>query len=168
MNRFWRVFYTFPRTEKKVEDRLEERGIEVFLPKITVTRQWSDRKKKVVEPLFRNYIFARVDEGDRLRVLQTDGVVRCVGFNGSPAVVTEEEIEAIRIAQRDPERLAVIEFPPRPEVGTPVVVEEGPLRGLRGEVVEHRGETHLVVRVLAIRQALRINVPAEWIKEVDV
>lgn len=162
----WRVFYTLPRAEKKCEQRLQEQEIEVFLPKITSIHQWKDRKKAVVEPLFRNYIFAHVDEKDRLRVLQTDGIVRSVAFNGQPAVVSDEEIEQIRIAIRDPGRLSVIDAPPRPAVGSRVAVVEGPLSGLKGEVVEHRGQVHLIVRVSAIRQALKINLPAAWIKTV--
>lgn len=160
----WRVFYTFPRAEKKCEDRLHDRRIDVFLPKYTAIRQWSDRKKKVVEPLFRNYIFARVDERDRLRVLQTDGIVRCVTFNGKPAVVSEDEIQSIRCAISGDGEFEVVDYVPRPKPGSKVVVVEGPMRGLRGEVEEHRGQTHLLVSVAAIRQALRINVPAQWVQ----
>lgn len=162
----WRVFYTFPRAEKKCEERLEERNIDVFLPKHTVIRQWSDRKKKVVEPLFRNYIFARVDERDRLRVLQTDGIVRCISFRGKPATVRDEEIEQIKLAIESGGEFAVIDYVPRPDVGAKVVVTEGPLRGLRGEIREHRGETHVLVAISAIRQALRVNVPGAWVQEV--
>lgn len=162
----WRVFYTFPRSEKKCEERLCERSIEVFLPKHTVIRQWSDRKKKVVEPLFRNYIFAHVDERDRLRVLQTDGIVRCVSFEGSPAVVRDEEIEQIRIALENGSDFAVVDYVPRPEVGSKVVVTEGPMRGLRGVVREHRGQTHVLVVISAIRQALSVNVPGAWVQAV--
>lgn len=161
---YWRVFYTFPRAEKKCEKRLADRNIEVFLPTYTVVRQWSDRKKKVVEPLFRNYIFARVHERDRLRVLQTDGIVRCVTFDGSPAVVSDEEIDSIRRAISSEGEFAVVDYVPRPEVGTKVVVTEGPMNGLRGEVQEHRGQTHLLVAIAAIRQAIRINIPAQWVQ----
>lgn len=164
--RVWRVFYTFPRAEKKCEDRLCDRQIEVFLPKCSVYRQWSDRKKKVIEPLFRNYIFARVNERDRLRVLQTDGIVRCVGFNGQPAVVDDQEINHIRLTITNAGEFAVVDYAPRPDVGTAVVVTEGPLSGLRGEVREHRGQTHVLVAVAAIRQALRVNVPASWVEPV--
>lgn len=163
-NAIWRVFYTFPRAEKKCEDRLKNKRIEVFLPTFTALRQWSDRKKKVVEPLFNNYIFAKVDERDRLRVLQTDGIVRCVSFDGKPAVVTEEEIDSIRRAVEYEGEFAVVDYVPRPDVGTKVIVTEGPMRGLRGEVREHRGQTHLLVSIAAIRQALRINVPAQWVQ----
>ena len=85
----WRVFYTQARAEKKCEQRLGQRGVEVYLPTHKVVRQWKDRKKKVVEPLFRNYIFVRVDEQERLHVLQTPGIVRCVSFGGTPAEVDE-------------------------------------------------------------------------------
>jgi transcription antitermination factor NusG len=163
-DRRWRVFYTAPRAEKRCEDRLERQGVEVLLPKAVVIRQWSDRKKKVVEPLFRNYIFARVDERERLQVLQAQGIVRCVSFGGQLADVSEGEIEALRIAQREPHRLTVVDLP-LPEIGEQVVVTEGPLRDLKGEVTEHRGETHLIVRIPAIRQALRINVPASWVRK---
>lgn len=162
----WRVFYTFPRAEKKCETRLSERGIETFLPKHTVVRQWSDRKKEVVEPLFRNYIFARVDERDRLRALQTDGIVRCVSFQGKPAVVRDEEIEQVRLAIEHGGEFAVVDYAPRPDVGAEVVVTEGPLQGLRGEIREHRGQTNVLVAISVIRQALRVNVPAAWVQTV--
>lgn len=163
-NRVWRVFYTFPRAEKKCEERLINRHIEVFLPTFTAVRQWSDRRKKVVEPLFKNYIFARVDDAERLRVLQTDGIVRCVSFDGKPALVSEEEIQSIRTALSFEGDFAVVDYVPRPNVGSKVIVKEGPMRGLRGEVREHRGQTHLLVSILAIRQALRINIPAQWVQ----
>ncbi|MFQ5571206.1 MAG: UpxY family transcription antiterminator [Rhodothermales bacterium] len=161
--RIWRVFYTTPRAEKKCEERLQQRRVEVFLPKCVVVRQWKDRKKKVVEPLFKNYLFAQVDEHERLRVLRTPGIVRCVSFGGNPATVSEAEIEQLKIAQNDPKRLLVIDYP-LPKLGARVTVTEGPLRGLCGEVMQHRSQTHIILRVTAIRQAVRVNVPAAWVQ----
>ncbi len=159
----WRVFYTRPRAEKKCEERLREQHLEVFLPKYTAVRQWKDRKKKVTEPLFRNYVFAHVDDRERLRVLRTQGIVRCVSFGGRLAAVDPKEIEQLKILQRDPERLAATSYP-RFQVGEHVAVTEGPMAGLRGEVTEHRGQQYVVVRVQAIRQAVRVHVPAQWIR----
>lgn len=159
----WRVFYTRARAEKRCEVLLHERNIEVFLPTQTVVRQWGDRKKKIVEPLFPNYIFAQVEEEGRLRVLQTPGIVRCVSFDGTPARMTDEEIEQLKIAQREPHRLRRLDVP-MPTIGEEVTITEAPLRGLRGKVTEHRGQMHLIVQVAAIRQALRVQVPAEWVR----
>jgi transcription antitermination factor NusG len=160
--RVWRVFYTRARAEKKCEDRLHDRRIEVLLPKRKVVRQWSDRKKEVIEPLFRNYIFAQVDEKDRLRVLQTPGIVRCVHFNGTPARLRETEVEQIQRTQKTPDRLSVVDL--RPPVGETVTITEGPLQGLSGEVREHRGQTYVLVRVETIRQAVKVQVPADWVE----
>lgn len=162
-DRHWRVFYTLARAEKRCEERLIERHIEVLLPKYVALRQWKDRKKKVVEPLFRNYIFARVDELERLQVLQTDGIVRCVSFGGRIAEVAEEEVKQLLIAQRDPERLGLVDFPLPPR-GTKVRITEGPLQGLQGEVIQHKGQQYVVVRVTAIQQAIRVSIPAQWLQ----
>ena len=158
----WRVFYTRARAEKKCESYLDDRGLEVLLPKRTVLREWSDRTKKVIEPLFRNYIFARVDESARLRVLQAPGIVRCVTFRGEPAVLRPEDVEQLKRMQQAPERLSLADL--RPPVGEVVTVVKGPLKGLKGEVQEHRKKTYVLVRVEAIRQAVKVQVPGHWVQ----
>lgn len=164
-NRIWRVFYTRARAEKKCEDRLEDRGIEVLVPKKKEVRQWSDRTKEVTKPLFRNYLFAEVDEKGRLRVLRTPGVVRCVHFGGEPARLREETVERLQKIQSEPERLSAADL--RPQVGETVVLTGGPdsLQGLTGEVLEHRGQTFVLVRVEAVRQAVKVQVDARWVEE---
>lgn len=164
LTRTWRVFYTRARAEKKCEEELERRGIDVFLPKCEIVRQWSDRKKKVIEPLFPNYIFAHVDERERLQVLRTPGITRCVSFGGRPATISDEEIEQLKITQNEPHRLSLIDVV-MPEIGEEVEIKEAPLRGLKGRVLEHRGQMHVVVQVHAIRQAVRVNVPAAWVEQ---
>jgi transcription antitermination factor NusG len=166
-DRAWRVFYTRARAEKKCEHRLAERRIDVLVPKKREARQWSDRTKEVEVPLFRNYLFARVDETDRLRVLRTSGVVRCVHFHGEPARVRGETIEQLKKTQRAPDRLSVVDL--RPQRGERVTITDGPesLRGLTGEVQEHRGQTAVLVRVDAIRQAVKVEVPGDWVTAGD-
>ena len=55
----WFVFYTYPKSERKVEAMLQEQGYETYLPCKTLIKQWHDRKKKNRVPLFPNYIFVR-------------------------------------------------------------------------------------------------------------
>jgi len=166
-DREWRVFYTRARAEKKCEQRLQDRRIDVLVPTKREVRQWSDRKKEVEVPLFRNYLFARVDESDRLRVLETNGIVRCVHFHGEPARLRGETVEQLKQTQAAPDRLSVVDL--RPQVGETVTITDGPesLRGLTGEVREHRGQTAVLVRVDAIRQAVKVEVPAGWVTAAD-
>lgn len=157
----WHVFYTRPRAEKKCEQQLKDHSIEVFLPKRTVVRQWSDRRKKVSQPLFQNYIFARVSEQERIAVLRTLGIVRCVAFDGRPATITPDEIHRLRIMQLHPEWLVPVDAP-LPGLGSEIRIDAGPLRGLSGVVTEHRGDTHLVVQIPSIKQAVKVIIPAGY------
>lgn len=159
----WHVFYTAARAEKKCEARLRKQGVEVLLPKTVVMRRWKNGvRKKIEEPLFPNYLFARVDEQSRLRVLQTEGIVCSVRFDGKPACLTENEASQLQIAQQNPEHLRLLDDP-LPAVGEYVEVREGPLRGLRGEVLRHGGACYVVICVTAVRQAVRVQVQADLV-----
>ena len=92
----WYALYTKPRWERKVAKELEENGIESYCPVTTEVRQWSDRKKKVTSPLFKSYIFVRVDERQRGKVFEVPGVVQYLYWLGKPAVVQDKEIEVIK------------------------------------------------------------------------
>lgn len=160
--RVWRVFYTRPRNEKKVAERLEARGLDVCLPLRTVLRQWSDRKKKVQEPLFPGYLFAHVDERERLTVLQDDGVVTTVSFGGTLAEARQEEIDALRALEAVPksvEARALDAVPP----GANVIVTNGPLKGARGTVDGSPKAFYLTILIESVRQAIRLEVPADWV-----
>jgi len=158
----WRVFYAKPRAEKRAAERLAEAGHEVFLPLRAALRQWSDRKKRVEEPLFPGYLFAHVDERARLAVLQDDAVVRCLGFGGRLAVVPDHEVAQMKALQAAPERLAAVALQAFP-VGAEVYVARGPLQGVRGRVLDHPKACYLLVEVPSIRQAIRVHVPADWV-----
>lgn len=134
LNTYWTAFYTKPRNEKKAADRLSRQGFEVYCPTRTVIKQWSDRKKKVSEPVFTSYIFAKVDESSRNEILNDQGVVSNVFWLGMPATIRDCEILAIKSFLED--------FPQaemnygRPVQGSRVEIESGPLSGQTG-VVSH-------------------------------
>jgi transcriptional antiterminator RfaH len=92
----WHVIYTNPKAEKKVADQLADMGIEVYCPLVSSIRQWSDRKKKVEMPLFTSYVFVNVDEKHKNKVFDVKGVVRYIFWLGKPAIVRDDEIEAIK------------------------------------------------------------------------
>jgi transcription antitermination factor NusG len=92
----WYAVYTKPRWEKKVHARLAERGIESYCPLNKVRKQWSDRVKLVEEPLFKSYVFVRVEPESQTAVRMVDGVLNYVYWQGKPAVVKDREIEDIR------------------------------------------------------------------------
>ena len=78
----WYVIYTKPRNEKKVAERLQQIGITVYCPMITMIKQWSDRKKKVQIPLLNSYVFVCLEDKEREKVFQVSGVVRYLFWLG--------------------------------------------------------------------------------------
>ncbi|WP_197088616.1 UpxY family transcription antiterminator [Rufibacter radiotolerans] len=96
MHEKWYAVYTKPRWEKKVAASFTERLITNYCPLNRVTRQWSDRKKTVLEPLFTSYVFVRVPEKQLYDLKKTNGVLSLVNWLGKPAVIREEEIDTIR------------------------------------------------------------------------
>lgn len=92
----WYVLYTKPRTEKRVAESLEQMGVEVYCPLITEIKQWKDRKKKLKTPLFKSYVFIKLEDKNRNRVFDVPGVVRYLFWLGKPAIVRNEEIEVIQ------------------------------------------------------------------------
>ena len=92
----WLAVYTKPRWEKKVHARLQAKGIVSYCPLNVVHRQWSDRIKKVEEPLFKSYVFVQVLPPAQSEVRLTEGVINFVYWNGKPAVIPPNEIDTIR------------------------------------------------------------------------
>ena len=92
----WYAVYTRPRWEKKVAEYLLEKGIEHYCPLNKVTRQWSDRKKVVMEPVFKGYVFVKPIEEKKWDVRKIPGILNYVYWLGKPAIIKEEEIVTIK------------------------------------------------------------------------
>jgi transcription termination/antitermination protein NusG len=144
----WFVLWTESRAEKKVASRIAARGIEPWMPTVTERHRWSDRWRDVVLPLFPGYLFARNDS-DNLRVLlHTPGVLTVVKAGDKPAVVPESLVNSLRRAvEISGGATKAIADAHSYSVDEKVVVQEGPLAGLRGVVRQLRGGRHLVIWV---------------------
>lgn len=92
----WFAIYTRPKNEKKVTERLEKMGIEVYCPMIKQVKQWSDRKKIVKTPLINSYVFVNIEEKDRNTVFDVTGVVRFLFWLGKPAIIKDYDIELLK------------------------------------------------------------------------
>ncbi len=160
----WYVMYTTSRAEKKVTQRLRERGIEVFLPMVEELRQWSDRKKKVQKALFNGYIFVKTTKAQLWESLQVPGAVKFVNFSGEHATVRDKEIEAIkRIVDTG---VAVETDSSEIEKGENVIILGGPLQGMSGECVNKGNKDYFIIRVPGINQNLMVNIPRKFLQVV--
>jgi len=135
---YWYAVYTKPRWEKKVAKLLDEKGIENYCPLNKVIKQWSDRKKVVLEPIFKSYVFVRVAENIKWDLKKVNGVLNFVYWLGKPAVIKDEEIIIIRKFLNEFGDVQV-EDQHKLEVNAKVRVKQGVMMNYHGLLIELSG-----------------------------
>lgn len=160
----WYALYTRSRQEKKVYQELTNKNIEAYLPLETRIKQWSDRKKKVVEPMIRSYVFAKSSEKEYYDILNTVGAVRYVTFEGKAAAIPEWQIDAMKkmLDHNLPHQYSDERF----FKGEQIKITEGPLKGYEGEVVVNsEGKQKVIIRIANIGYSLVIKSPLVFVKK---
>ena len=137
----WYVLYTKPRWEKKVASLLDIKNVEQYCPLNKVTKQWSDRKKVVLEPLFKGYIFVFIEESSKWEVAKTDGILNFVHWLGKPAVVKASDIENIRKFLNEFSNVQLTPSISEIKVNETVIIKQGLLMNYKGIVMEIMGKT---------------------------
>ena len=150
----WYALYTCARHEKRVAQQIEGRRLSCFLPLYRSVRRWKDRRKELELALFPGYVFVQMSLANKLRVLEVPGVVRLVSFNGQPAALPAEEIEALRNRISGS---AKVEPHPYLRAGRKVRVRSGPFQGLEGVIVRRKDRCRLIFSIDLIQRSLAIE-----------
>jgi transcription antitermination factor NusG len=161
----WFAVQTRYRYERRIANDLSAKGLENYLPTLNEVHEWKDRKASVEVPAFGGYLFVRFEPTmrNRVRVLETSGVVRLLG-QGQPEAVPEHEIESLRQSLSSGARCTRHPFL---AIGTLVRIERGPLTGLEGRLVRHANALRLVVCVASVGQAIAVEVSREDVNPID-
>lgn len=149
----WYSVQTGYRSEARVARDLTAKGFETYLPLLREVHQWTDRRKEVDVPAFGGYLFVRYepDLRNRVRVLETAGVVRLLGGNHNPSPIPDVEIEAVRKTLSSGLECSRCE---NLVPGSPVQVIRGPLSGVRGTLVRFKNSFRIVVAISVFSQAI--------------
>ena len=151
----WYAAQTYANHEKRVLEQLSQRTVEAYLPLYASVRRWKDRRVRLDLPLFPGYVFVRLALRDRLRTLQTPGVVRLVGFGGQPTALPDQEIDALRQGLA---RAIRIEPHPYLKVGRRVRVTTGPLQGLEGILARKKNSSRFVISLDLIMRSVAAEI----------
>jgi transcription antitermination factor NusG len=154
----WFALRVRPKHEKTVATNLSRLGFDEYVPLQRVRRHWSDRVKVLDAPLFPGYIFCRFTYSERLRVLNSPGVESIVGFGKTEVPVEDSEIAAIRALVASGKPLAHLPFL---RIGQSVLIERGPLAGIRGVVLRDESAWRVVVSVEALDRSIAVEVDRE-------
>lgn len=157
----WYAIYVLSNHEKRVEYQMKMRGIEVFLPLLTVSKRWKNRTNATLQiPLFPSYVFAKIALRDKVQVLEIPRVLSIVGTAGGPIPLPDEEFEILRqgLHQRQVDPYPYI------KVGDRARICCGPLTGLEGIVVRKDRHLRIVLSVDLIMRSIAVHVTPDEIE----
>jgi transcriptional antiterminator NusG len=160
----WYAVHTRSHFEQKVFDGFAGKSIESFLPKIQVMSRRKDRRKKILIPLLPGYVFVRFDMNPETYwdIIKTTGVVRMVGVSGKPVPAKDEEVASLMILDGTDRTVQNRTYM---RAGDRVMIMEGPLKGLVGYYLRHKGQSDkVVVSIELLRRSVAVEV-ADWTLE---
>lgn len=161
--RWWFALYTKPRSEFKAAEQIQSAGVQYYLPSITKVKQWSDRKKKITEPLLRGYIFIFANEKERIISLEQYSVVRCISERGRPSKIPEWQIDNLKkMLSTESEVLVKEGLVP----GVKIRIKEGPFEGVIGTLQESDNEKTLAVTIDLLNRSVVAHLSKESIIEI--
>jgi transcription antitermination factor NusG len=162
--RHWYAVRVRPRWEKIVAEALEGKQYEGFLPLYRKRSQWSDRVKDIDLPLFPGYVFLRGCLEGRPLLVTTPGVIDILRFGNAPAMIADEEIEAVKAVLRagayaEPWRYV--------REGERVRIQRGSLAGIEGVLVHVKNDSRLVLSVDALCRSVAVEIDRDWVVPVS-
>jgi len=162
--RYWLAAYTRARHEQQVAKQFEQKKLEYLLPTYERLARWSDRVKRSRAPLFPGYVFVQVSDAERVRVLETSGVVNLVARAGKAVTLAPDEIACLRTCCLQSHN---IEPHPYLRIGRRVRVTHGPFAGWEGTLVEKQNSRRLLVTIEQIMKAVAINIDGADVEAIN-
>ena len=158
----WKVLYIQGRYEFKVEQQLARLGIEHYLPKVQVMRQWSDRMKKLTVPAFPSYLFVCNEDKDRQAVFQAKGGLHYVRHENQDAIIREEELDLLRkggsmIIQNSLQAIRGLK-------GKQVKIKAGLLAGNTGTLVDLIGKKFVQLKLENLSMFFLVEIPTDQLQ----
>jgi transcription antitermination factor NusG len=142
---------------------LSDKGVESYLPLKREMRVWSDRKKWVETPLFSSYVFVRVSEREYYDAISSHWAVRYVCFEGRAVPIPDSQIESLKLFLEDTKR--DVELTSRSlKKGDHLEVTIGPLKGVRGELLQLRGQHRIVIRFISLGCCVHADISLDEVK----
>lgn len=164
----WHVLYVKSRWEKKVYESLKEISIESFLPQVKTVRQWSDRKKIVLKPLFPSYVFVNINTSLEFhKAISVNGACACIHFGRDYAIVSEKEINQIKLLVGDSNIMDIEVNAQNLTVGEKKKIMFGPLNGMECEIMNINNINKIVVRIESLQQCITAVVPSNYFENLE-
>lgn len=160
----WFAVYARYKREKLVAKRLQEKGIECYLPLQQFTRHYPRKVKKVELPLISGYLFTKITKKEYVPVLETQDVVQFVRFSRNLISIPEREIDIIRRVVG--EKVEIEVEPNAFRTGDEVEIIGGQLTGMKGILLERRSDKNFVIELDSLGYSLLMQIEPALLQRV--
>jgi transcription antitermination factor NusG len=117
--------------------------------------------------LFKSYVFVYTElEKNFYSILNTNGVVKFISFQGKTAQVDNREIDLVKRILGDISLQAETLENSVLEIGDEVEIIGGPLIGNKGRLLQLQGTQKVMLELSSMQQALLLTIPKEYISKV--
>ena len=167
MSSNWYVIQTKPRSEDKAAVNLVDQGFETFLPKIAQRKKLRGKYQKVIEPLFRNYLFVKAELGadDIAPIRSTPGVAKMVRFGD---ILLPVPVEVIEFLQNSQSSLIDIDSQVcQYKQGDRLEITDGPFAGLTAVFQRQNSLERLLVLMDLLGKKATVQVDAHHVSLVN-
>lgn len=161
--RDWFVLHVKPRAEKKVAQFLHKYGYFCHLPVYIKTTKVQRRKVRREIPLFPGYVFSRLLPDERIRMLQTNLIVKTI-LAAEPRKMIHQLRQIAHAARGDTAILTTKMC----NVGDYVRVVSGPMRGTEGYIHRKGRKAALCLNVEILGVAVEVAVSPFDVEKIEL
>ncbi len=140
---------------------MQEQCIEAYSPVAKKLQQWSDRKKWTEFPMLSGYVFVNIDitSIEKEKTLNHPRVFGFIKFEGKEAAIKKQDIEILQSIELT--GYDVTQTSDEFNISDLVIITQGPLKGLKGQVVRIQDEDYVSIELLSIKQNIKVKVPKQ-------
>jgi len=157
----WSVAHVKSRQDKSFAHDLAQAQIPYYLPlaEKRTRRRDNGKIRKSLMPLFPGYVAVALPWEEWDRAYETRRVANLI-----PVEDQEQFVQEIKRIERTLTSDVPVTLAPTYALGQPVRVKDGPMMGLEGEVVQHKGETMFIIRVHMFQQAVKVELDEVYLE----
>lgn len=164
----WYVAHTRVNQEFIIKVKLDELGVENFLPQDTRVRETPVGRKQIRVPLIHGMIFIRTDKATSFSLIN-DHFLRIVylkDIEGRHSLIVPDKQMAdfMRLLEVAASGIEILNKDLRQ--GDRVRVIDGPLKGLEGELVRFRGHKRVVIRLDGVASIATSYIPGAFLEKI--
>jgi transcriptional antiterminator RfaH len=153
MKKKWLIALYKGNEVKRVESNLSNQKFDYYLPKIT-TKKINSKPK--VEVLFPGYIFVNTSLENYSVLKYTMGIRKIIKFGGNISCISDEEIEAMQIAEKVSKIDPVVS---QIQIGQDAMIAKGSLKGSIVKVCSLPSKERVGILLSFLGSVRRVTMP---------